>query len=96
MLDTNLPKTEENLIQGILLNYAEEYLEYHDLRTRKAGSDRYIDLHLVVPKYKDIEDVHNLCDRIEDDNRMQLPGVQILIHTEPCDAHCEDITGVIK
>jgi cation diffusion facilitator family transporter len=96
MLDTNLPRTEENLIQGVLLNYAEEYVEFHELRTRRAGSDRYIDLHLVVPRYKDIDAVHSLCDRIEDDIRTQLPGVQILIHTEPCGAHCEEIAGEIK
>ncbi|HBC92299.1 MAG TPA: cation transporter [Pelotomaculum sp.] len=91
ILDVNLPQTEENLIKGILYSYAEEYVEFHDLRTRKAGSDRYVDLHLVVPKYKDINDVHNLCDRIEDDLRAQLPGTQILIHTEPCGGHCEKI-----
>jgi cation diffusion facilitator family transporter len=91
ILDVNLPQTEENLIKGILYSYAEEYVEFHDLRTRKAGSDRYVDLHLVVPKYKDINDVHNLCDRIEDDLRAQLPGAQILIHPEPCSDHCEKI-----
>ncbi len=95
ILDVNLPKTEENLIKGILQSYAEEYVEFHDLRTRKAGSDRYVDLHLVVPKYQDINAVHNLCDRIEDDLRAQLPGAQILIHTEPCGGHCEEI-GSIK
>jgi cation diffusion facilitator family transporter len=91
ILDVNLPKAEENLIYSVLNNYAEEYVEFHDLRTRRAGSDRYVDLHLVVPKYKDINAVHNLCDRIEDDLRTQLPGVQILIHTEPCGGHCEQI-----
>lgn len=91
ILDVNLPQAEENLIQGILHSYGDEYIEFHDLRTRKAGSDRYIDLHLVVPKYKDIDAVHSLCDRIEDDLRVQLPGVQVLIHTEPCGGHCEEI-----
>lgn len=95
ILDVKLPKTEENLIQGVLNSYAAEYVEFHDLRTRKAGSDRYVDLHLVVPKYQDINAVHNLCDRIEDDLRVQLPGVQVLIHTEPCGGHCEEI-GAFK
>lgn len=95
ILDVNLPQAEENLIHGILNRYAEEYVEFHDLRTRKAGSDRYVDLHLVVPKYKDIDAVHNLCDRIEEDLREQLPGVQVLIHAEPCGGHCEEI-GSIK
>lgn len=95
ILDVNLPKYEEDIIQGVLISYEAEYVEFHDLRTRKAGSDRYVDLHLVVPKHQDIQAVHNLCDRIEDDLRLQLPGVQVLIHTEPCSGHCEEI-GLIK
>ena len=35
--------------QEILAKYSSHYLEYHDLKTRKAGSQRFIVLHLVVP-----------------------------------------------
>ncbi|MGI6491177.1 MAG: cation transporter [Peptococcaceae bacterium] len=96
ILDTRLPIAEERLIEEVLSKYAGEYLDYHALRTRKAGSDRYVDLHLVVPKYQNINEVHNLCDRIEDELKRQLPNVQTLIHTEPCAGHCEEIWRLIK
>ncbi len=93
ILDFGLPKGEESVIRGVLKNYSGEFVEFHKLRTRKSGSDRYVDLHLVVPKDKHIETVHSLCDRIEEDLRRSLSGLHVLIHTEPCAGLCEELEG---
>lgn len=91
ILDFGLPEREEALILSVLKEYSSEYVEYHNLRTRKSGSDRYLDLHLVVPKDSPVEKVHALCDRIEEDIRKRLSGVHVLIHTEPCGGSCEKL-----
>lgn len=93
ILDFGLPKGEESVILGVLEKYSGEFLEFHKLRTRKSGSDRYVDLHLVVPRDKHIETVHSLCDRIEEDLRRALTGLHVLIHTEPCAGLCEELEG---
>lgn len=93
ILDFGLPGEEESIILGVLKKYSGEYVEFHNLRTRKSGSDRYIDLHLVVPKDKDIKTVHALCDRIEEEMRGSLAGLHVLIHIEPCGGLCEDLAG---
>ncbi len=93
ILDFGLPKEEESIIHEVLNKYSNEYVEYHKLRTRKSGSDRYVDLHLVVPKDKHIETVHSLCNRIEKDMRKSLSGVHVLIHIEPCGGLCEELEG---
>lgn len=93
ILDFGLPKGEESIILNVLKKYSSEFVEYHKLRTRKSGSDRYVDLHLVVPKDKHIETVHSLCDRIEEDMQKALSGVHVLIHTEPCGGRCEELEG---
>lgn len=93
ILDFGLPKGEQSIIHDVLKRYSSEFVEYHKLRTRKSGSDRYVDLHLVVPKDDHIETVHALCDRIEEDLRKSLPSVHILIHTEPCEGICEESGG---
>jgi cation diffusion facilitator family transporter len=85
LIDTSLPEAEKEIITGVLAGHNEEILEYHDLRTRKAGADRHVDLHLVVPKLKSVGEVHELCDLIEQEICAQLPGAQVLIHAEPCD-----------
>jgi cation diffusion facilitator family transporter len=91
MLDASLPEEEEKAIQLVLGQYSNKYLEYHRLRTRKSGAQRYIDLHLVVPKCSVIIKSHELCDQIEKELKSKLPHIEeVLIHIEPCEEKCED------
>ncbi|OIQ08393.1 cation diffusion facilitator family transporter [Neomoorella thermoacetica] len=84
LMDVSLPAEEEEVIKEIIARHAHEYVEFHKLRTRKAGRDRQVDLHLVVPRYKHIDYVHNLCEHIGDEIRAALPYTDVLIHAEPC------------
>jgi len=85
IVDTRLSKEDEETICAVLLQHAFEFVQFHALRTRKAGSERHVDLHLVVPYHQAITSVHELCDCIENDISRCLPEVRILIHAEPCD-----------
>lgn len=84
ILDVRLPEMEEKIIRDVLADYAGEFIEFHNLRTRKAGAERHVDLHLVVPREHPIGLVHDLCERIEASLEKSLIGVQVLIHPEPC------------
>ncbi|KYH32353.1 cation diffusion facilitator family transporter [Neomoorella mulderi] len=84
LMDVSLPAEEEEVIKEIIARHAHEYVEFHKLRTRKAGRDRQVDLHLVVPRYKHIDYVHDLCEHIGDEIRAALPYTDVLIHAEPC------------
>lgn len=85
LIDVSLPKSEQEIITEALASHSDEFLEFHDLRTRKAGAERYVDLHLVVPKDMSVSKVHALCDEVEKDINSKLKGTQVLIHAEPCD-----------
>lgn len=92
IVDASLPENEEQLIREVIERHSAQYVQFHDLRTRRAGPDRHVDLHLVVPRRKPIMSTHDLCDRIEEDVQKNLPGVQVLIHAEPCqpgESDCE-------
>lgn len=88
LADVKLPDEEEAEIIRILEGHTGDYVEWHDLRTRKAGAERYIDLHLVVHRNEPLGDVHDLCDRIEEEIEERFAGASVLIHPEPCDGHC--------
>ncbi len=90
ILDAKLPEEDLKVIKNVLLQFDSEYLEFHDLRTRKAGPYRFIDLHLVAPAGRPLQDVHSLCDRIEEAIEKRLPRTEMLIHIEPCDKHCDN------
>lgn len=85
ILDVRLPEAEEKIIRDVLKDFADEFIEFHRLRTRKAGAERHVDLHLVVPRRYPIGRVHDLCERIEESLRKSLIGAQVLIHPEPCE-----------
>jgi cation diffusion facilitator family transporter len=89
ILDVRLPETDEQRIRSVLADYQSEYVEFHGLRTRKAGPDRHVDLHLVTPARGSVAEAHDLCNRIEQDIAKLFPNeVHVLIHVEPCDGAC--------
>jgi cation diffusion facilitator family transporter len=90
LVDVKLPEAEENAIRSAITeHFGREVVDFHALRTRKAGSQRYIDLHLVMPKNTSVEEAHQICDHLEQDIRSRLPHTDVTIHVEPCDENCE-------
>ena len=84
LMDVKLPEEEEKEICQIIEDHSKQYAGFHKLRTRKSGSDRFIDLHLVVSKELTIEQAHCLTDHIEKDIKGRFPRASVIIHTEPC------------
>lgn len=83
LLDAKLSKTEEEQIMQIIEQYKEEYLEIHDLKTRRAGATEYIEFHMVVRSSETIDIIHDLCDRIEKQITQSFEQAHISIHVEP-------------
>lgn len=86
LVDRSLPPQEMARIEVLLREHYPEYAGYHRLRTRKAGAERYIDLHLVVPGGRSVADAHALCDHLEADLTALLPHSEVMIHVEPSPA----------
>lgn len=95
LLDAALPTHEEDEIRdAIALIIPEGLVGFHELRTRRAGSERYVDMHLVVPRDLTIAEVHDLCDLVELRINERLPMVSVLVHAEPCaDEDCIECSG---
>ena len=83
VLDIRLPDDEEAIIHDVMQNYSGEFIEYHKLRTRKAGHVRHIDMHLVVQRQLTVEEGHFLTHQIMADIEKKLPHCHILVHIEP-------------
>jgi cation diffusion facilitator family transporter len=88
LMDARLPEAEESRIKGILSEHYLQYASFHELRTRRSGSDRFMDLHLVVSRNLTVNDAHNLSDHLETDLNTEFPRSSITIHFEPCDEQC--------
>jgi len=75
LMDTRLPEAEEEAVRSCTMEYGGQVVGYHRLRTRKAGSRRHVDLHLVVPRTASVRDAHMVCDRLEQDIQRRLQRV---------------------
>lgn len=89
LLDKSLPEAEIKLIERVIKDHGGNVLNFHKLRARKMGSERQIDLHLIVPMNLSIKAGHDLVEDIEKDVRKELPKSIIVVHIEPCDENCE-------
>ncbi len=88
LLDVKLSDKQISSIKTAIDKHSSVYCDFHDLRTRKSGKTKYIDLHLVFPQKMTIKDAHDICDIIENDIENSLKNTQATIHLESCVKNC--------
>ncbi|MBI4303911.1 MAG: cation transporter [Chloroflexi bacterium] len=90
LVDVSLPKAEENELISLIMQHSSQVAGFHKIRTRKSGSQRFIDLHLQLPKNASLEEAHRMCYHLEKDIADRLPNSNVTIHVEPCETECGD------
>lgn len=83
LLDAALPAAETARIEAILDRYRAEGIQFHDLRTRVSGMQRFMTVHVLVPGTHTVQAGHDLLERIEADIRAELDHISIVTHLEP-------------
>jgi cation diffusion facilitator family transporter len=83
LLDAALPPDELARAEAAIRGALPPEADFHALRTRKAGSRRFLDLHLVVPGTMSVAESHALCDRVEAAIVAELPRADATVHVEP-------------
>ena len=83
LLDTALPEPIRTRIVSILESHQQQGVEYHALRTRQAGSRRFISFHILVPGEWSVQRGHDLLERIEEEVRAAIPNSTVFTHLEP-------------
>jgi divalent metal cation (Fe/Co/Zn/Cd) transporter len=83
LMDRALPADQEHRIRLAIEQTLPSEVTYHALRTRRAGSHRAVDLHLLVPGAERVRDAHLLAKRIERAIDSVYPGTETIIHIEP-------------
>lgn len=83
LIDSKLSDSELETIRKVMAKFNARFIDYHELRTRKSGKTRHIDLHLTVSGDAKVRESHHLCDEIEDRLEKELRNTRVLIHIEP-------------
>ncbi|MBE8998674.1 cation transporter [Nostoc sp. LEGE 12447] len=83
LLDTALPIEEIETIRVILSKYERQGIQFHAVRSRIAGTRRFISFHVLVPGVWTVQQGHDLCEAIELSIIQALPKSSITTHLEP-------------
>jgi cation diffusion facilitator family transporter len=83
LLDTSLPPEERDRIANIFSVYEPQGIHFHALRTRVAGSRRFVTFHVLVPGNWTVQRGHDLCEDVEAAIVEALPGTNVVSHMEP-------------
>ncbi len=91
ILFRSIKELSEHAVDGEIIRQIEQVLnehqkiaEWHKLRTRKIGSEMFIDMHILVDPQLSVRQSHKLTEQIENQikNKVSHPA-NILIHVEP-------------
>jgi cation diffusion facilitator family transporter len=86
LVDEALPAEEVDIIRHAIEAFGPRgVVGYHELRTRRAGSRRYVDLHVQFRQGTSLEDAHRTAHELQDRIGARLKGADVLIHLEPED-----------
>jgi ferrous-iron efflux pump FieF len=82
LMDRELPDEDRRRIREIALRQP-RVLALHDLRTRAAGPNVFIQLHLEMDGALSLLEAHAAADAVEVDLMEAFPGAEVMIHEDP-------------
>jgi cation diffusion facilitator family transporter len=86
LLDEALPAAEMEAIVRVIELYGDgSIIGFHELRTRRGGSKRYVDVHIQFRHGTSLEQAHGAAHELQDRIAAALGGADVLIHLEPED-----------
>jgi len=86
LVDEALPDEETTAIRDAIEGFGDRGVAgYHELRTRRAGTRRYVDVHVQFRSGTTLEDAHAIAHELQDTIRDRIRGADVLIHLEPED-----------
>ncbi len=84
LMDRRLPiEIDEKVADVVKRFYDQGVLGFHDLRTRRSGSYKFLDMHLEVDRSQTLEEAHAVTVRVLRAIEQEIPRTRVQIHTDP-------------
>jgi len=74
---------EEKTILSVLNQNHSEFIEFHDLKSRRQGNSVLAEVHLTVQDSMSVRMAHDIIDQIEKDLKEQASNIQLTVHIDP-------------
>lgn len=96
LMDAAIPQEHIDAIETVLAKYREQGLDFHALRTREAGRQAFISMHVLVPGKWTVQRGHDLVEVIEAEIRAAVPFCHITTHLEPIEDPVSQIDATLE
>jgi len=82
LMDQSCKKEEEKIME-VFGRHSFQFIDFHDLKTRRHGNQVFAELHLSVDGSLSVKEAHDLTDHLEEELKEEQPNVNLIIHVEP-------------
>lgn len=83
LMDKALPDEELRAVTRVLDGHAGETIQFHALRTRRAGRRAFVSVHVLVPGGWSVQQGHDFAEGIEEELRGVFDQATVFTHLEP-------------
>lgn len=85
LMDETNPEALKETIEVLNKERKNAWIDIHNMRVQQYGGDRHIDLHLTLPYYFVLQQVHDEVEVVEDVLENQFDGaIEVFVHVDPC------------
>lgn len=89
LMDAASPALLRELAERLAAAREDSWIDIHDLRAWRSGAALHADLHAVVPRYYNAEQLHNIHGRVKDALLAGERAGGAVVHFDPCrPLHC--------
>ncbi|MEQ8701441.1 MAG: cation diffusion facilitator family transporter [Bauldia litoralis] len=82
LMDRELPDEDRAAIKEIVTRH-KDVRSFHDLRSRRSGTDMFIQLHLELDPDMPLVRAHEIADDVEIEILKAFPNAEVIIHQDP-------------
>ncbi len=84
LMDRRLGSEVDEAVAAVVESFRDRGVTgFHDLRTRRSGSYKFIDLHIEITRDKSFVRAHDLTERVIRAIESEIPRSRVQIHTDP-------------
>ena len=92
LMDESNPQSINKAVRILNKHRKDNWIDIHNMRVQQYGGDSHIDLHLTLPYYYDLIQVHDCVHEVEEVLEENLSGkIEVFVHADPCipDSCCQ-------
>ncbi|MEM7008628.1 MAG: cation diffusion facilitator family transporter [Thermodesulfobacteriota bacterium] len=83
LMDKELPEDIVSEIENIIMDHEPEVKSFHKLKSRNAGTIKFIEFHVVMDHQLTFVKSHDLAEHIIQDIKELIPNSEVTVHVDP-------------